>query len=237
MDISILAPSATGWGDELLSGLWITVSLALTTLPFGLVLGLCFASLALSPSRMARGLAAAYVTVFRGLPELLTLFILYNGLGMFLNTVLSALAHDHVAVDLSPFLTGAVALALVFGAYAAEVFRGAFMALPPGQIEAAFAVGMSDWQVFHRIKFPQLMRLALPGLGNLWINLIKDTALVSVIALNDVMRQGFVASNVSKQPFLIYGAVCVLYWGLCILSETVLGWLEHRSNRGVRFVK
>jgi polar amino acid transport system permease protein len=137
-------------------------------------------------------------------------------------------------VEFSPFAAGVVALAMVFAAFAAEVLRGAFQAVPEGQIMAGLAIGMTKRQIFWRIKLPLLWRYALPGMGNLWLNLLKDTALVSVIALDDLMRATKVAVGVTKQPFTFYLTACLIYWALCIVSELVLAQLERRANRGVR---
>jgi len=127
-----------------------------------------------------------------------------------------------------------VALALVFGGYSGEVFRGAWQALDKGQKEAAQAIGMSPFQVFRRIELPQIFRLALPGLGNLWINLLKDTALVSVIALSDLMRMANIAVGATKKPFLFFLTVCLIYWLICMFFEWCIARLETRANRGIR---
>ena len=226
----------TGWGDEILHGLLITIELALVTLPVGLALGFLVAFAALSQNRALRTLGNGYTTVMRGIPEILTLFVVYNGLGMGLNAALSRLAPDAGPFEISPFIAGVIALALVFAAFSAEVIRGAFNALDPGQIEAGRAIGMTPAQILRRIKLPQVWRFALPGLGNLWINMLKDTALVSVIALNDLMRMTKVAVGVTKQPFTFYLVACLLYWAMCVLSEQVLAHMERRANRGVRRV-
>jgi polar amino acid transport system permease protein len=127
-----------------------------------------------------------------------------------------------------------VALSVVFGAFAGEVLRGAFQALHPGQIEAGLAVGLSRLDLFWFIKLPQIWRFALPGLGNLWVNLIKDTALVSIIALNDLLRMTNIAVGATKKPFTFFLLACAAYWLLSILSEIVLAKLETRANRGIR---
>lgn len=225
-----------GWGDEILRGLGITVQLALTTLPVGLLIGFVIAFAAMSRNRVLRGIGYGYTTLMRGLPEILTLFVVYNGVGVLLNSGMQWLNPEAGAVDFSPFAAGVIALGMVFGAFAAEVIRGAFNALDPGQVEAGLAVGMRRAQIFTRIKLPQVWRFALPGLGNLWINMLKDTALVSVIALDDLMRATKVAVGVTKQPFTFYLVACLIYWGLCLLSEFVLARMEKRANRGVRRV-
>lgn len=222
-----------GWGDEILRGLLVTVELALATLPLGLMIGFLVAFASMSRNRFLRGLGIGYTTVMRGLPEILTLFVVYYGGGLLINAVLNWLAPD-TTLDFKPFAAGVIALGMVFGAFAAEVIRGAFNSLDPGQIEAGLAVGMRRSQVFRLIKLPQVWRFALPGLGNLWINMLKDTALVSVIALDDLMRATKVAVGVSKQPFTFYLTACLMYWALCLLSELVLARMETRANRGIR---
>ena len=216
----------TGWGDELLQGLGVTIALAVVTLPIGILLGFLIAMASMSKNQVLRWIGIGYTTVFRGVPELLTLFTVYNGLGIILNRVFG--------IELYPFVAGIVSLGLVFAAFSAEVLRGAFQALDKGQVEAGLAVGMRQLDVFRRIKLPQVWRFALPGLGNLWVNLVKDTALVSIIALSDLMRMTQVAVGFTKQPFTFYLAACLAYWAICALSEVGSAKLEARANRGIR---
>lgn len=225
-----------GWGDELLSGLGVTLSLALVTLPLGLLIGMAVAAASVSSHRLPRSAAFMFTTSIRGIPELLTLFMIYHGAALLINRSLKWFDPQAGFFELSPFVAGVVALALVFGGYAAEVFRGAWQALDPGQKEAAQAVGMNRQQIFRLIELPQILRLALPGLGNLWINLLKDTALVSVIALNDLMRMANIAVGSTKKPFLFFLTVCLAYWLICIGFEACIAWLERRANRGTRTV-
>jgi polar amino acid transport system permease protein len=122
---------------------------------------------------------------------------------------------------------------MVFGAFASEVLRGAFQSLSHGQVEAGLAIGMNRRQIFWRIKLPQVWRFALPGLGNLWINLLKDTSLVSVITLGELMRQSQIAVRTTKEPFFFFLLACAIYWVMCAVSEVVLEAMERRANRGV----
>jgi len=230
----LFAYGDAGWGDELIQGLLITVQLALVTLPIGLLLGFVAALASLSTYRILRFLSIGYTTIMRGLPEILTLFVVYNGVGLLLNLIARWWNPDGNAIDFSPFVAGVVALSMVFGAFASEVLRGAFNSLDKGQAEAGRAIGMTKAQIFRRISVPQLWRFALPGLGNLWVNMLKDTALVSVIALNDLMRMTKVAVGVTKQPFTFYLAACLIYWVLCIASEMILAAMERRANKGIR---
>jgi polar amino acid transport system permease protein len=225
-----------GWGDELLRGFGVTVALAVVTLPIGVLLGFLIALASMSKSRAVRAIGIGYTTIFRGVPELLTLFTVYNGAALILNRIAKLANPDAGFVELSPFVAGVVALGLVFGAFSAEVLRGAFQALDKGQIEAGLAVGMKRFDVFRRIKLPQVWRFALPGLGNLWVNLVKDTALVSIISLNDLMRMTQVAVGFTKLPFTFYLAACLAYRAVCALSEVGAARLEERANRGIRRV-
>lgn len=223
-----------GWGDELLRGLGVTVRLAIVTLPIGLMIGFLIAMASLSSNYVLKWIGFTYTTVLRGIPELLTLFAVYNGAALLLNRLAKTINPESGFVELSPFIAGVVSLGLVFGAFSAEVLRGAFQALEKGQIEAGSAIGMSRAQIFLSIKLPQVWRFALPGLGNLWINLLKDTALVSIIALDDLMRMANIAVGVTKKPFTIFFAACLAYWVLCIFSELVIARMERHANRGVR---
>jgi polar amino acid transport system permease protein len=223
-----------GWGDELLSGFGVTVALAVVTLPIGILLGFAVAMASMSKNRTLRAIGIAYTTIFRGVPELLTLFTVYNGAALILNRLAKMANPEAGFVELSPFVAGVVSLGLVFGAFSGEVLRGAFQALDKGQVEAGLAVGMHRFDVFRRIKLPQVWRFALPGLSNLWVNLIKDTALVSIISLNDLMRMTSVAVGFTKKPFTFFLAACLAYWAICALSEVVAARLEARANRGIR---
>lgn len=232
--LKYLSFSDGGWGDELLSGLGVTLSLAVATLPVGLLLGLLVAAITIFGRPVPRAMAVTFTTTIRGLPELLTLFIIYHGVGLGINSLLKWYSPQSGYFELSPFLAGVLALGMVFGGYASEVLRGAWQALDHGQLEAAQSLGVRRFTIFRLIELPQMLRLALPGLGNLWINLLKDTALVSVIALNDLMRMANVAVGTTKKPFVFFLTVCLMYWAICILFECCLARMEKRANRGLR---
>lgn len=227
---ALLAFGPEGWGDELLAGTWLTVRLAAVTLPVGLVLGLLIALAKRSKSRIVAGIGEAFTTVFRGLPELLTLFIVYYGGQAVLQSVVRLFSDTYVEVN--PFLAGVIALGVVFAAYASEVFSAAFNGIPQGQWEGAAALGLSRRRTFRLVIAPQLVRLALPGLANLWLVLLKDTALVSVIALNDLLRMTSVAVGVTKQPFFFYFVACMIYLALSIVSSIGIHAVERWSERG-----
>jgi polar amino acid transport system permease protein len=228
--LQLLSFGPDGWMDEILSGFSVTIRLALVTLPVGLVVGFWIALAKQSEDRLLRTSAEIYTTIFRGLPELLTLFMVYYGLQIGIRQAAFAVGIES-HVEISSFLSGVVALGVVFSAFASEVLLSAFRAIPVGQYEGAYALGMGRAQTMWKIIIPQLVRIALPGLGNLWMILIKDTALVSVIGLPDIMRQTGIAARVSKEAFLFFGIACLLFLALAIVSSVAISAIERRVKR------
>lgn len=228
--LHLLGFGPQGWGPALLQGAWITISLALATLPFGLVLGLGIALLKRSASAFGRGFATLYTTVFRGVPELLTLYLVYFGVQILVQQGLARVGI--VGFSIPPFVAGMVALGLVLAAFSSEVWLGALNSIQKGQREAAAALGLSKAQTFRLVVFPQLLRVALPGLGNNWMVLLKETSLVSVITLPDIMFITTRGNVVTKEPFLFFGAAMVLYLVFSIVSAWGIDRLERRANRG-----
>ena len=224
-----------GFGDEILFiGAPLTIQLALAALAFGLLLGLANASMGLSQWRVLRGTADAYTTVIRGIPEFLVVLVIFFGSNELLLFIADTVLGYDGQVEMSRFVAGTLALGLIFGAYAGEVFRGAFLAVPQGQIEAALACGMSKTQIFFHVRMPQMWRFAIPGLGNLWMVLLKDTSLVSVIALDETLRWSKVAAERTGLPFSVYLFAAAIYLVLTILSDAGRARLEAWSNRGVQ---
>ncbi|HEV7337169.1 MAG TPA: ABC transporter permease subunit [Bosea sp. (in: a-proteobacteria)] len=214
-----------GWGWALLQGAAITISIALATLPFGLALGLIVALCKRSESIILRAFATVYTTVFRGVPELLTLYIIYFGIQILVQKIWSGFS-------IPPFVAGMVALGMVLAAFSSEVWVGALNSIQKGQREAAAALGLSKPQAFRLVVFPQLIRVALPGLGNNWMVLLKETSLVSVITLPDIMFITTRANVVTKEPFLFFGAAMLIYFGFSLISAWGIGRMERRTNRG-----
>jgi polar amino acid transport system permease protein len=214
-----------GWGLALLQGAGTTISVALATLPFGLALGLVIALWKRSDSAVLRWLATVYTTVFRGVPELLTLYIIYFGIQVLMQRLWTGFSFP-------PFVAGMVALGLVLAAFSSEVWVGALNSIQKGQREAASALGLSKPQAFRLVVFPQLIRVALPGLGNNWMVLLKETSLVSVITLQDIMFITTRANVVTKEPFLFFGTAILLYFFFSLISAWGIGKLELRTNRG-----
>ncbi|HEX5932542.1 MAG TPA: ABC transporter permease [Pseudorhizobium sp.] len=228
---TLVACGDAGWGDEIAFGVKVTIALALATLPVGLLLGFLIALAAQSQDRLLRAAVGIYTTIFRGLPELLTLFIVYYGLQLLIQGVFSWLGFDQ-QIEINAFIAGMIALAVVFSAYSSEVLLSAFRAIPKGQYEAGDALGLRRSRTMMLVVLPQLIRIALPGLGNLWMILLKDTSYVSIIGLSDIVRQTGIAARVSKEAFFFYFLACLLYLALAILSSFGIGFVERWSRRG-----
>ncbi len=220
-----------GWAPLLLQGALVTILLAVTTVPFGFGGGLLLALLKLSRSRTLRLACDAYTTFFRGIPDLLALFLVYFGLQALLNTLAQA-SGGAWRIELSGFVAGVIALSLVTAAYSSEVWLGSLRAVPPGQAEAARSLGLDGKRVFGLVVLPQLLRLALPGLGNIWTILFKDTSLISTLAVMDLLRAASEASRATVRPLVFYGAATAIYLVVGLLSGLGQTYLERRSARG-----
>lgn len=220
-----------GWGDELLFGLGVTLSLALCTLPFAIALSFLIHWAKVSRNRVLRRFGMLYTTVFKSLPEILTLLILYYQAQAIIGWLIQSV-FPGARVSLSPFLAGMVSLSLVISAYGSEVVRAALAAVGRGQFEAAQSLGLTPARAFFKVILPQLWRHAIPGFGNLWIILLKDTSLVSVIALSELTHVAGLAITTTRQPFLFYGVIAVIYVALVTLSAQAQKRLERRVNRG-----
>lgn len=224
--------SFSGYGPLLLSGTWMTIQLALLSLLLSVIIGLIGASSKLSNIKALRYIATAYTTLIRSVPDLVIMLLLFYSLQLGLNQITEALQMDQI--DINPFVAGVITLAFIYGAYFTETFRGAFQSVPRGQIEAAMAYGMTPWQVFHRVLFPQMMRFALPGIGNNWQVLIKATALVSIIGLTDIVKITQDAGRSTMQLFFFSIMAAAIYLVITTVSNLILMWLERHYSAGVR---
>ncbi|NUG52303.1 ABC transporter permease [Acinetobacter lactucae] len=222
----------SGYGPLLLSGTWMTLQLALLSLLLSVIIGLIGASSKLSSIKILRYIVTAYTTLIRSVPDLVIMLLLFYSLQLGLNQITEALQMDQI--DINPFVAGVITLAFIYGAYFTETFRGAFQSVPKGQIEAAMAYGMTPWQVFHRVLFPQMMRFALPGIGNNWQVLIKATALVSIIGLTDIVKITQDAGRSTMQLFFFSIVAAAIYLAITTVSNLILMWLERRYSAGVR---
>lgn len=225
-----------GYGPELLDGAVVTLELALLSLVLALALGLIGASAKLSGNRLATGIATTYTTLIRGVPDLVMMMLFYYGGQMVVNMISDFLWAQY-GIDFffqfDPFLSGTVTIGLIYGAYMTETFRGAFLAVDSGQIEAARAYGFTRMHTFRRIMVPQMMRHALPGIGNNWQVLLKTTALVSIIGLTDMVRVAEEAAKAERMPFHFFIPVAFVYLSLTAISELFIKWLDKRANVGV----
>jgi len=219
------------WAGPILSGALTTLQIALAAYAIGLMLGLIGASARLSPWVPVRGLATAYSTAVRAVPELLLIILLYYAGSQALTGLTNALGFPG-QVEIGAFVTAVGVLAFVQGAYMTEVFRGAILAIPKGQLEAADAYGFSPWTRFHRISLPAMLPNALPGMSNLWLILIKDTALISVIGFSELFFTVQQAAASTRAHFLFYAAAGVLYLLMTLTSSAVFARLERHVRRG-----
>ena len=214
-----------GYGRQLILGAVTTLEVAFAACALGLALGLAGGAASLSSrSWLRRGVRLA-TGVLRGVPEFVILLVCFFGL----TGILFRLTGGAVAI--SPFAAGVVALGLTFAAFASEAFRGAFAAVPAGQIEAAIALGLSPAARFRHVLLPQAMRLAIPSLSNQWQTLLKDTSLVSVIGLDDLMRRADTAGQATGRPFDFLLAVAATYFAFLAVSQPLLSALERRARR------
>lgn len=216
----------------LLEGAGITLLVSIVAAAISIVLGLVTAAAKLSGARFAAGIATVYTTVIRGVPDLVMMLLIYFGGQVTVNAIGAYFGWDYI--DINPFIAGTVTIGFIFGAYMGETFRGAFLAVPVGLLEAGYAYGMSRGQVFSRILLPQMMRHALPGIGNNWLVLMKSTALVAVIGLNEMVFRAGQAGGSTRQPFIFYLFVAFVFLAYTTVSIWGLRWAEKRYSVGVR---
>ena len=224
-----------GFLPSLIEGAGTTLSVAICSLLTAVVLGLLGALMKLSRSRLLRGLATTYTTIIRGVPDLVLMLLIFYGGQLAVNELAPKLGFKDV-IDINPFIAGVATIGFIFGAYLTETFRGAMMAVPPGQREAGIAYGMTSAQVFLRIVFPQMVRFAIPGFTNNWLVLVKSTALVSVIGLSDMMNRAGLAAGTTREPFTFYLTVAALYLIITTVSVLLLRLLEKRYSLGVKAI-
>jgi octopine/nopaline transport system permease protein len=222
-----------GWGPYIITATGMTVAVSVLALMLGAGFGVLGAWAKLGPSRLARAVADGYTTVLRGIPDLLVIYLLYFG-GSAVLTNVGRMFGSQGFIGVNAFLTGALAVGIVSGAYQTEVFRGAYLAIPPGELEAARACGMSGWTLLRRIIAPQVARFAIPGIGNVWQLVLKESALISVTGLTELLRQAQVASGSTREPFVFYCTAAAVYLLLTSISTALFDWAERHAMRGVR---
>lgn len=223
-----------GWWDDFFFGLLVVLKVFAVALLLAVAFGLLGASAKLSGSRVLRGLAQAYTVVFRGTPELLVLLLFYFGMALTLTALVQVFDPSVKFIDLPPFWAGSFAIGLIVGAYMTETFRGAFLGVDRGQVEAARALGLRRGQIFWQVRVPQMWRLALPNFGNHMLSIMKDTALISVIGLEEIFRVAEMANAVIHRPFTLYMTVAAIYLAMTTVITLVVSRLEVRANRHMR---
>jgi arginine/ornithine transport system permease protein len=222
-----------GYGFSLLEGTLLTLEVALVSLLIAVLLGMLGALAKLSSSRLARSVASVYTTIIRGVPDLVMMLLVYFGGQMLVNKLTMQVGYEGY-IDIAPFLAGVITIGFIYGAYMTETFRGAILAVPLGQLEAGYAFGMNRSQVFWRILLPQMMRHALPGFGNNWLVLLKTTALVSIIGLDDMVRKASLAAGATHLPFTFHMVVALGYLAFTTVSVLLLRWAEQHYSAGVQ---
>ena len=222
-----------GYGSTILEGAWLTVSLALLSMAVAIALGLLGAAFRLSPVRWLALMGETYATVIRGIPELVLILLIFFGGQDLVNRIAPLLGYEDY-IDINPFVAGVGTLGFIYGAYLSETFRGAFMAIPKGQGEAGMAYGMSPLRVFFRILVPQMIRLAIPGLTNNWLVLVKATALISLVGLQDMMARAKSAGDATREPFTYILLAAAVYLVITSVSLLVLRYLERRYSVGIK---
>ncbi|TDN58845.1 histidine ABC transporter permease HisQ [Paraburkholderia sp. BL10I2N1] len=221
-----------GFGPQLLAGTVRTIELSVLSLAAAFVLGLMGAIAKLSLNRGFRAIGSAYTTLIRSVPDLVLMLLVFYSIQIAVNNLTDALGLAQFDID--PFTAGVLTLGFIYGAYFTETFRGAFLAVPRGQLEAGAAYGMNGVLVFRRILFPQMMRFALPGIGNNWQVLVKATALVSIIGLADVVKATQDAGKSTFKMFFFVMCAALIYLTMTTISNFVLFRLEKRFSAGVR---
>ena len=229
--MELLAFGDTGWGDELFFAILMTIAVSITAMIIGFSFAAIFTPLKLSKNRLLNFIANSYTTVIRGVPELLVIYLFFFGGTGAVMYVASIFGYNEY-IEINAFITGAFAIGIISGAYSTEVFRGAVQSIDKGQFEAAKVLGLSKFAQFFKIILPQVLRLAIPNLSNVWQITLKDTSLISVTGLVEIMRQSYIAAGSTRDPLFFYSFAAVLYLLLTYLSMKLINRLEIKYSRG-----
>lgn len=221
-----------GYGWLLMEGIRMTLIVSVASMACALVVGLVAALGKLSHWTPLRMFLEFYTTLIRGVPELVLLLLVYYGIPTLIQDSASAFGLD-VRLSINPFAAGIGTLTIIYGAFSCEVFRAAYLAVPAGQREAAEALGLKPFQTFRKVLLPQIIRYALPGLGNVWMVLVKATALISIIQLPELMRSADVAARATRMPFTFFFVACLLYLVITLVSMWIQSWAERWARRGI----
>ena len=229
--MELLAFGDTGWGDELFRATLMTIVVSITAMLIGFSFAAIFTPLKLSKFKSLNLIANIYTTVIRGVPELLVIYLFFFGGSGAIMFVASMFGYNEY-IEINAFVTGSFAIGIISGAYSTEVFRGAIQSIDKGQFEAAKVLGFSKFKQFYKIILPQMLRLAIPNLSNVWQITLKDTSLISVTGLVEIMRQSYIAAGSTRDPLFFYSFAAVLYLLLTFLSMKFLNKLEAKYSRG-----
>jgi octopine/nopaline transport system permease protein len=229
--MELLTFGKTGWGDELFYATLMTVAVAITAMFIGFLFSIVFTPLKLSNSRLLNLIANSYTTVIRGVPELLVIYLFFFGGSGAIMYVASIFGYFEY-IEINAFITGALAIGIISGAYSTEVFRGAIQSIDKGQFEACKVLGLKKHIYFLKVIMPQMLRLAIPNLSNVWQITLKDTSLISVTGLVEIMRQSYIAAGSTRDPLFFYSFAAVLYLMLTFLSMKLINRLEVKYSRG-----
>ena len=229
--MELLAFGDTGWGDELFRATLMTIAVSITAMLIGFSFAAIFTPLKLSKFKSLNLIANIYTTVIRGVPELLVIYLFFFGGSGAIMFVASMFGYNEY-IEINAFVTGSFAIGIISGAYSTEVFRGAIQSIDKGQFEAAKVLGFSKFKQFYKIILPQMLRLAIPNLSNVWQITLKDTSLISVTGLVEIMRQSYIAAGSTRDPLFFYSFAAILYLLLTFLSMKLINKLEAKYSKG-----
>ncbi len=229
--MGLLAFGDTGWGDELFYATLMTLAVSITAMLIGFLFALIFTPLKLSKHKSLNLIGNFYTTIIRGVPELLVIYLFFFGGSGAIMFVASMFGYNDY-IEINAFMTGAFAIGIISGAYSTEVFRGAIQSIDKGQFEASKVLGIKKYIQFYKVILPQMLRLAIPNLSNVWQITLKDTSLISVTGLVEIMRQSYIAAGSTRDPLFFYSFAAVLYLLLTYFSMKLLNRLEVKYSRG-----
>ena len=229
--MELLYFGSKGWGDELFTAFLMTIAVSITAMLIGILFSIIFTPLKFSNSKILNFISNSYTTVIRGVPELLVIYLFFFGGSGAVMFVASIFGYNEY-IEINAFITGSFAIGVISGAYSTEVFRGALQSIDQGQFEACKVLGLKKYTYFFKVIMPQMLRLALPNLSNVWQITLKDTSLISVTGLVEIMRQSYIAAGSTRDPLFFYSFAALLYLILTFLSMKILNKLEQKYSRG-----
>ncbi len=220
-----------GWGDELLFAMLMTIAVSICSMGLGIFIAIFAAWSKLTYNRFLNFIASFYTTVIRGIPELLVIYLIFFGGSAAVMKVAKTFGYNGY-IELNAFTISVFAIGIISATYSTEVLRAAYLSISPGQVEAAKSLGLTKFQIFYKVLAPQILKHAIPGLGNVWQVTLKDTSLISVTGLVEIMRQTRIASNVEHSPLTFLITAAFLYLFLTTFSGKFFNYIEKMSNRG-----